>query len=155
MVAADITYTVLTYTTLGFVPILFFSNRDSRRLISSIVCWQSGYLFLFISHLPPEKVNVVTLLSIAQGIFVAVILRAVSNNTFFAKDVEGLSDRNYFSAVFIMSSLVFLAVMPIIFAFKKGTPQFSSMFICKILGSMILPVLFCFRVHRLMKVQPH
>jgi formate hydrogenlyase subunit 3/multisubunit Na+/H+ antiporter MnhD subunit len=150
---------VLVWSSLGFVPILFFAKTEMRRLIAHVTCWQSGYIWLFALHLPPENFDLIIRLAITQGIFIAIISQAadslnIHENSDSAKNIEGLFEKNYTLAVFLISSLALLTVMPAIFAFKRDASQLSNAFLFQIVGSIALPLIFTIKTHRLMKKSP-
>jgi hypothetical protein len=120
-----------------------------------MACWQGGYVWLFTMYLPVEMFDLITLLAITQGIFVAIITQATTAlykhaKSDFLKNLEELFESNYFAAIFIMSALVFLIITPLIFVYKKPMPPLPHVFIYQILASMVLPTILNLRIYKLM-----
>ncbi|MDR2432379.1 MAG: hypothetical protein LBD34_01360 [Puniceicoccales bacterium] len=146
---------IIVYGSLGFVPILFFSKIKLRTLTAYMACWQGGYVWLFATYLPVEIFYLITLLAITQGIFMAIIIQATTAlykqaKSDSLKNLEELFESNYFAAIFIMSSMVFLAITPFIFVYKKSMPPLPHAFSCQILASVILPMIFNLKIYKLM-----
>jgi hypothetical protein len=154
--AISVIFTVFTWASLGFVPILFFAKTELRRLVGRITCWQSGYIWLFARNFAPEDFDLVTNLAITQGILIAIIYQAMDSlcggdNCNSMENVKGLFEENYTLAGLLTSSLSLLIIAPIIFTFKRNMPHLPNVVIPQLLGSMILPLAFDFKIYRLMK----
>lgn len=146
---------IVVYGSLGFVPILFFSKAKLRALAAYVTCWQGGYVWLFTMYLPVEMFDLITLLAITQGIFVAIIVQATTalykhSKSDSLKNLEELFESNYFFAIFIMSALVFLTITPLIFVYKKSMFPLPHSFVYQILAGMILPIFFNLKIYKLM-----
>ncbi|MDR0742275.1 MAG: hypothetical protein LBE98_02320 [Puniceicoccales bacterium] len=146
---------IMVYGSLGFVPILFFSKAKLRTLMAYMACWQGGYVWLFTMYLPVEMFDLITLLAITQGIFMAIIIQAITALYKHAKsdsikNLEELFESNYFAAIFIMSAMVFLTITPLIFAYRKPMPALPHIFVYQILASMVLPMIFNLKIYKLM-----
>ncbi|MDR1414109.1 MAG: hypothetical protein LBI56_04215 [Puniceicoccales bacterium] len=147
---------VMIFGSLGFVPILFFAKAELRKLIAYAACWQSGYIWLFAIQFAAEKSNSIIPFATVQGIFLALVARIATtlysrNKTDSITNLGGLFEANYFAAVFLVSSLVFLLIMPVIFLVKKNIYQMPSLFIFQVCGSMILPALFGYKIYLLLQ----
>jgi hypothetical protein len=147
--------TVLVYGSLYFVPILFFAEADRRRTLARIVCWQSGYIWLFVGRFPGTiDARAMTLLALAQGIFIGIVLKVADAPTAVGGGIfekfRGLFERNYFFASFALSSMALLTLLPIAFALKNDAAAIPPRIFYEILGSMALPALFCVRLYRSM-----
>jgi hypothetical protein len=143
---------VLVWGSLGFVPILFFSKSEIRRLISRMACWQSGYIWLFALYFPEKILNSVSLFAISQGIFIAIIFQSAvslcgADDLDFVESVGGTFEKNYFPAIFLGSSLMLLVAMPAVFMCKRNMPSMQSALVYQVIGSVVLPIVFSFRVH--------
>jgi hypothetical protein len=146
----------LAWSSLGFVPILFFAKTEIRRLIARMACWQSGYIWLFALYFSPKDSHLLTLLAVTQGIFLAIISQSATSlcgegDGDFVEKMAGAFERDYFSAVFAASSLVFLLSMPVIFLLKQDMDQLQLTLILQVIGSTVLPSLFSLKVYRSMK----
>jgi hypothetical protein len=146
---------MMVYGSLGFVPLLFFSKTKLRALTAYMACWQGGYVWLFTTYLPVEMFNLITLLAITQGIFVAIIVQATTAlykqaKSDSLKNLEELFESNYFAAIFIVSAMVFLTITPLIFVYKKSMPPLPHVFTYQILASTALPMIFILRIYKLM-----
>ncbi|MDR1401645.1 MAG: hypothetical protein LBI81_01640 [Puniceicoccales bacterium] len=147
---------VMIFGSLWFVPILFFAKTELRKLLAYVTCWQSGYLWLFATRFTAVKSNEITLFAIVQGIFIALIVQVTTGLYARSKSdsITNLSELfkvNYFAAIFLVSSLVFLLLMPVIFLLKKDAQQISLFPVCQVCGSMVLPVLFGRKIYALLK----
>ncbi|MDR1528039.1 MAG: hypothetical protein LBS22_00400 [Puniceicoccales bacterium] len=145
----------MAYGSLGFVPILFFTKAKLRTLTAYIACWQGGYVWLFAMYLPVEMFDLITLLAITQGIFMAIIIQTTTAlykhiKSDFLKNLEELFESNYFAAIFIMSAMVFLTITPLIFVYKKHMSPLPHVFVYQILVSMVLPMIFNLKIYKLM-----
>jgi hypothetical protein len=146
---------ILAWLSLGLVPLMFFARLEMRRLVACLACWQSGYLWLFAAYFPSANFAMIALLAIVQGIFIAIIANVSTNlfqrnGTDHIGNLDGLFGKDYFFAIFILSSLIFLATMPLVFPFKNPTMGVQSPLLFQILGSMPIPLLFCGKVYGLM-----
>jgi hypothetical protein len=146
---------IMVYGSLGFVPILFFPKEKLRTLTAYIACWQGGYIWLFTMYLPVKMFDLITLLAITQGIFMAIIIQATTvlykhAKSDSLKNLKELFESNYFAAIFIMSAMVFLTIMPLIFVYKKSMSPLPHAFVYQILASMVLPTMFNLKIYKLM-----
>ncbi|MDR2720977.1 MAG: hypothetical protein LBB15_01660 [Puniceicoccales bacterium] len=57
-----------------FVPILFFSKRENRKLLGYILCWQNGILWLLLSYCKLYSYTFLFEFSIIQGILLTLLL---------------------------------------------------------------------------------
>ncbi|MDR2777133.1 MAG: hypothetical protein LBB17_03805 [Puniceicoccales bacterium] len=145
----------MVYGSLGFVPILFFTKAKLRALAAYITCWQGGYVWLFTMYLPMEMFDLIMLLTITQGIFMAIITQAMTALYKYAKsdsfqNLEKLFESNYFAAIFIISAMAFLTIAPLIFAYKKHMSPLPNVFVYQILAGMVLPMIFNLKIYKLM-----
>jgi hypothetical protein len=149
---------VLAWGSLVIIPVLFFAKTELRRLIACMACWQSGYVWLFMAHFPVKNFDLIVLFAVTQGILLAIISNGVTylyrrNRTDSIENLIGLFECDYFSSVFIMSSLMFLIAMPVIFLFKDDVAVRQNSLLYQIIGSMITPAAFFNRIYRMMKMQ--
>jgi hypothetical protein len=150
--------TVVVCGSLYFVPVLFFARSGLRRLWARMACWQGGYIWLFACNPSTgHDSNAITMLALAQGIFMAIALRVSNSIAAADENVEvftGLFERNYFFAAFTLSSLAFLTLLPLLFMFKRSAADVPTALVCQTVGSMVFPALFSIKMYRLMAVPP-
>ena len=140
---------------LFFVPILFFAKTNIKRLAASMICWQSGYLLIFLTQLNQQKQNLIILMAITQGIFTSIVSHVAhslekkyDNDTI--SNLEGLFKSDYFLATFMISALIFLILIPIVFAYRNGTAILQTKQAVVVLSSIILPSIFCYKIYKIM-----
>lgn len=140
---------------LFFVPILFFAKTNLRRLAASMICWQSGYLLIFLTQFYQQKQNLIILVAITQGIFTSTVShiahsleKKCDNDTI--SNLNGLFKSDYFLATFMISALIFLMLIPIVFAYRNGTAILQTKQAVVVLSSIILPSIFCYKIYRIM-----
>ncbi|MDR3143957.1 MAG: hypothetical protein LBT64_00460 [Puniceicoccales bacterium] len=146
----------LAFASLLFVPILFFAKVELQRIVSLVTSWQSGYLWLFALHFSEKFYDAIVLFAITQGIFIAIISHVASalttrGGTDSIGNLSGLFESDYFSAVFVASSFVFLMAMPIVFIVKNFHSDMSLTVIYAAAAGTILPSIFCHKICALMK----
>ena len=139
------------WLTLAFVPILFFAQTNVKRTASRMVCWQTGYLWLFASILPPDKIDIFTMMAISQGIFLSIVMEVAIYLHKNKHPLDGLFRTHYFFATFLTTSLVCLIVLLPIFLTKKGVPSISTNFKLAALATTIIPAIFLKKLYDIVK----
>ncbi len=143
---------ILIYSSLFFVPVLFFAKRSVRRIISVLLTWQSGYFWLFLFNISDEKFcHAVLLMSIVQGIFTAMILCGMSRAVHLqsldnVECMKNLQQKDFLGYSLLMTGLLFLPIVPLVFLGKSGMSVFSNVAIAIMLMSAVLPYLFNYRL---------
>lgn len=146
---------ILSYSSLFFVPILFFAKRSVRRIASVLLTWQSGYFWLFLINISGEKYHhAVLLMSIVQSIFIGMILCGFSRVMRLQSSdeitcIKNLQQKDFLGYSLLMSGLLFLPIVPLVFLGKSGMPVISNIAIVIMIISTILPYLFNYRLYKM------
>ena len=94
-------------------------------------------------------------MAITQGIFTSIVSHVAhslekkyDNDTI--SNLEGLFKSDYFLATFMISALIFLILIPIVFAYRNGTAILQTKQAVVVLSSIILPSIFCYKIYKIM-----